>query len=154
MHQVRVNPLSRQSCPGHTWSTRHHGERTHMKPFVAAILSLALAAPAFAQGGTKVSDPLKGVSTLTVSDIQSVSPALGRYAHEDVVDSLWKRPQLSPRDRSIVTLAVLIARNQTIDMPHYINVALDSGVTPREVSEIITHLAFYAGWSNAMSAVV
>lgn len=100
-----------------------------------------------------MSDPLKTASSLTVSDIQSVSPALGRYAR-DIVDGLWKRPQLSARDRSIVALSILIARNQSIDMAHYMNVAMDSGVAPREVSEIITHLAFYSGWSNAMSAVV
>jgi 4-carboxymuconolactone decarboxylase len=66
---------------------------------------------------------------------------------------VWKRPGLNPRDRSIVTLAALIARNQTVEMPYYLTVALDSGVKPREVSEIITHLAFYSGWANAMSAV-
>ena len=54
---------------------------------------------------------------------------------------------------AVVTLAALIARNQTIEMPFYLGLALDNGVKPREVSEIITHLAFYAGWANAMSAV-
>jgi 4-carboxymuconolactone decarboxylase len=66
---------------------------------------------------------------------------------------VWKRPGLAPRDRSIVTLAALIAHNQTIEMPYHFNLALDNGVKPREISEIITHLAFYAGWANAMSAV-
>lgn len=66
---------------------------------------------------------------------------------------LWKRPGLSPRDRSIVTISALIARNQTIEMPYYMNLALDNGVKPREISEIITHLAFYSGWANAISAV-
>src|SRR5205085_2924184 len=66
---------------------------------------------------------------------------------------VWKRPGLAPRDRSIVTLAALIARNQTIEMSYHLNLALDNGVEPREISEIITHLAFYAGWGNAMSAV-
>ena len=66
----------------------------------------------------------------------------------------WKRPDLSPHDRSIVTLAALIARNQTGQMPYYLNLALDNGVKPGEISEIITHLAFYSGWENAMSAVV
>lgn len=66
---------------------------------------------------------------------------------------LWKRPELEPRDRSIVTISALIARNQTIEMPHYFGRALDNGVKPREISEIITHLAFYSGWANAMSAV-
>jgi hypothetical protein len=49
-----------------------------------------------------------------------------------------KRPDLSPRDRSIVTLAALIARNQTVQMPYYLNLALDNGVRPSEISEIIS----------------
>ena len=52
-----------------------------------------------------------------------------------------------------MTLAALVARNQTVEMPYYLDLALDSGVKPAEVSEIITHLAFYSGWGNAMSAV-
>jgi 4-carboxymuconolactone decarboxylase len=66
---------------------------------------------------------------------------------------LWKRPGLSPRDRSIVTLSVLVARNQPAELPHYLGLALDSGVKPGEISELITHLAFYSGWGNAMAAV-
>lgn len=95
----------------------------------------------------------QSASTLSVDEIQTVSPALGRYAQEHVFGDLWRRPQLSPRDRSIVTVSILIARNQGFDLKHYVNLALDNGVTPTEVSEIITHLAFYSGWSNAMSAI-
>lgn len=54
----------------------------------------------------------------------------------------------------MVTLAALIARGQFVELPLYINLALDHGVKPREISEVITHLAFYAGWGNAMSAIV
>jgi 4-carboxymuconolactone decarboxylase len=86
-------------------------------------------------------------------DIGTVVPALEKYAQGPLLD-LWKRPGLPPRDRSIVTLAALIARNQTTELPHYLNLALDSGVKPREVSEVITHLAFYSGWGNAMAAAV
>ncbi len=82
-----------------------------------------------------------------------VSPALERYSQFIVCGDLWKRPDLSPRDRSIVTLAALISRNQTVELASYLELALDSGVKPREISEIITHLAFYSGWGNAMSAV-
>jgi 4-carboxymuconolactone decarboxylase len=85
------------------------------------------------------------------SEITMVAPALGKYAQGPLAE-LWKRPGLTSRDRSIVTVAALIARNQTIEMPHYLNLALDNGVKPREISEIITHLAFYSGWANAMSA--
>ena len=92
-------------------------------------------------------------SALTPEDIRMVSPALAKYTESSIGDDLWKRPALSPRDRGIVTVAALIARNQTIGMLHYFNLALDYGVKPGELSEIITHLAFYAGWSNAFSAV-
>jgi len=85
------------------------------------------------------------------NDITMVAPALAKYVQGPVAE-LWKRPGLTSRDRSIVTVAALIARNQTIEMPHYLNLALDNGVKPREISEIITHLAFYSGWANAMSA--
>ena len=59
-----------------------------------------------------------------------VSPALEKYTQIAISDNLWKRPDLSPRDRSIATVAALIARNQTIGMLHYFNLALDHGVKP------------------------
>jgi 4-carboxymuconolactone decarboxylase len=86
-------------------------------------------------------------------DVASVSPALEKYTRERLLGEVWKRPGLSARDRSIVTLAVLVARNQTVEMAQYMNLALDSGVKPSEISELITHLAYYTGWGNAMSAV-
>ena len=82
-----------------------------------------------------------------------ITPALEKYAQGTLFGDLWKRPGLSVRDRSVVTLAALITRNQTVEMPYYLNVALDNGVKPAEISEIITHLAFYSGWGNAISAV-
>ncbi len=92
-------------------------------------------------------------SMLTPDDIRSVAPALERYTQATLLGDVWKRPGLAPRDRSVITLAALIARNQTIAMPTYFNLALDHGVKPAEISEIITHLAFYSGWANAMAAV-
>jgi 4-carboxymuconolactone decarboxylase len=89
----------------------------------------------------------------THEDVRKVAPALGAYAQSRLLDDVWKRPGLAPRDRSIVVLAALIARNQTVEMSYYLNLALDNGVKPREISETITHLAFYAGWGNAMAAV-
>jgi 4-carboxymuconolactone decarboxylase len=88
----------------------------------------------------------------TPNDLRAVAPALEKYAQGPVAE-LWKRPGLAPRDRSIVTLTAVIARNQTNEMRQQLDLALDNGVKPREVSEIITHLAFYAGWPNAMAAV-
>ena len=90
---------------------------------------------------------------LTYEDVRQVAPQLAAYTQDRLLGDVWMRPGLAPRDRSIVTLAALIARDQTIEMPYHFNLALDNGVKPREISEIITHLAFYAGWANAMSAI-
>nr|WP_235031356.1 carboxymuconolactone decarboxylase family protein [Geminicoccus flavidas] len=84
-------------------------------------------------------------------DLSAVAPALQRY-ERGVLDELWTRPGLSARDRSVVTVAAVITRNQPSMMPAQFRRALDSGVKPAELSEIITHLAFYAGWGNAMAA--
>jgi 4-carboxymuconolactone decarboxylase len=83
-----------------------------------------------------------------------VAPALERYRQGVVEGALWARPQLSRRDRSLVTVAALIARNQTAEQERYIDEALENGVRPSEVSEVITQVAFYAGWPNAFSVPV
>ncbi len=120
-----------------------------MKRLAAAIASFSLFAMPAAHAENK---KIPG-SNLTGADVRMVAPALEKYGQDRLFGDVWKRPGLSPRDRSIVTLAALIARNQTIEMPFYLNLALDNGVKPQEVSEIITHLGFYSGWGNAMSAV-
>ena len=114
-----------------------------MRLFAAVIATLSLMASSAVQAeGTKMQ-----------ADMYMIAPALQKYTQDMLLGDVWKRPGLSARDRSIVTLAALIARNQTIEMPFYLDLALDNGVKPREISEIITHLAFYSGWANAMSAV-
>src|SRR3954467_5269526 len=125
-----------------------------MRLIAATLVSFALAAPAIGQGDQSGPKTAKGTPMLTLDDVRSVSPALARYTQGSLLGDVWKRPGLSPRDRSIVTLAALIARNQTAEMPYYLNLALDNGVKAGEISEIITHLAFYSGWPNAMAAVV
>src|SRR6266567_714454 len=123
-----------------------------MKLLAATIASLSLIASSSAQADqTKAAPSSKPM--LTLEDARMVAPALEKYTQDRLLGEVWKRPGLTPRDRSFVTLAALIARNQTTDMPYYVNLALDNGVKPREISEVITHLAFYSGWPNAMSAV-
>ncbi|OCX26018.1 MULTISPECIES: carboxymuconolactone decarboxylase family protein [Bradyrhizobium] len=90
---------------------------------------------------------------LNYEDVRAVAPALEAYTKNRLLGDVWKRPGLALRDRSIVTLSALIARNQTIELPYHLDLALDNGVKPREIAEIITHLAFYTGWGNAMAAV-
>lgn len=90
---------------------------------------------------------------MTLADIRAVSPALADYDQARLKDDVWRRPGLSPRDRSLVTIAVMISRAQTAQLAEQLLLALDNGVTPGEISETVTHLAFYAGWGQAMAAV-
>jgi len=113
-----------------------------MRVLSATILTLYLAT-----NGTAMAQQTK-----QATDVSSVAPALEKYTQTTVLGDLWKRPELTPRDRSIVTLAALVSRNQTIELAFYLNRALDNGVKPAEISELITHLAFYSGWSDAMAA--
>src|SRR6266853_6365088 len=122
-----------------------------MKAIAATLASLLLIAASAGHAQTKTGPG--GKPMFSPEDVRMVAPALSRYTHDRLLGEVWKRPGLSPRDRSIVTLSVLITRNQTIEMAYYLNLALDNGVKPSEISEMITHLAFYSGWENAMSAV-
>ena len=90
---------------------------------------------------------------LSPDDVRKVAPALEAYTQERLYGEVWKRLGLAPRDRSLVTIAALIARDQSPALTYYFDQALENGVKPREISEIITHLAFYAGWANAFGAV-
>jgi 4-carboxymuconolactone decarboxylase len=123
-----------------------------MKRLALTIVSLTLMASSLAHAQENET-MTQSKPSLTYEAARKVAPALETYTKKRLLGDVWKRPGLAPRDRSIVTLAALIARNQTIEMPYHFNLALDNGVKPREISEIVTHLAFYAGWSNAMSAI-
>jgi 4-carboxymuconolactone decarboxylase len=92
--------------------------------------------------------------TPSFEEIAAVSPALKKFSEDDVLGKLWSRSGLSRRDRSVVTLAAVITRNQATEMGPQLELALNHGVAASEISEIITHLAFYAGWGNAVAAVL
>jgi 4-carboxymuconolactone decarboxylase len=119
------------------------------------VASLSLLGASTTEATQMTGNPMSNApaASVTIEDIRSVSPALEKYARGTIQEDLWKRPGLTPRDRSIVTVAALVARNQTVEMPRHIVLALDNGVKPAEISELVTHLAFYSGWANAMSAV-
>lgn len=124
---------------------------TDRREFIAAGAGLLLVTIANAK--QQKEKPMSKTAPQTFEELKTVSPALERYAKDVLHGDLWKRPDLSARDRSVVTLAALIARNQTAEMLYHFNLALDNGLKPKEISEIITHLAFYSGWGNALSAV-
>ncbi len=85
--------------------------------------------------------------------VYEVAPGLGHFTDDVLFGEVWSRPQLSPRDRSLVTVAVLVATGKAAQTGSHVRRALDNGVTAAELGEIFTHLAFYTGWPNAMSAV-
>lgn len=94
-----------------------------------------------------------GVAMAEPDVASRMAPALSHYDASAIEGDLWQRPDLSPRDRSVVTVATLIARQQTALMPQEFARALENGVTPADMSEIVTHLAFYSGWGSAVAAV-
>ncbi|MBX6317020.1 MULTISPECIES: carboxymuconolactone decarboxylase family protein [Burkholderiales] len=86
-------------------------------------------------------------------NVAPTAPQLARYTDEVLFADLWRRPDLAPRDRSLVTVAALIARGQLDQVPYHLNRAMDNGLTQTQAAEAVTHLAFYAGWPRAMSAL-
>ena len=115
-----------------------------MKAIAVSIAIPILVSISWAQNGPakheRNSKTMQPSDVINVEGTKLVAPALDKYAQGPVAE-LWNRPGLSRRDRSMITLAALIARNQTIEMAQYMNLALDSGLKPREISEMITHLA-------------
>ncbi|MFD9434911.1 carboxymuconolactone decarboxylase family protein [Streptomyces sp. NPDC060002] len=86
-------------------------------------------------------------------ELAGIAPKLVEVTDEVLFGDVWERPGLSPRDRSLVTVSVLAALYRTEQLGYHLGVALDNGLSVEELSEAITHLAFYAGWPNAMTAI-
>jgi 4-carboxymuconolactone decarboxylase len=85
--------------------------------------------------------------------IGDFSPKLVELTDKVLFGDVWARPQLSPRDRSLVTVSALIAMNRPDQLRSHLARARENGVTQDELIETITHLAFYSGWPNAMTAI-
>ena len=81
------------------------------------------------------------------------APALVHFTDDVLFGEAWKRPQLSPRDRSLITVAALTAGGNAEQLTFHLQYAKDNGATEQELIEAITHLAFYAGWPKAMAAM-
>ena len=114
-----------------------------MKSVLAAFTALALATPAEAQERKSVAPRA----------MHAVAPGLANYTDEVLFGDVWVSPEFSPRDRSLVTVSVLIATGKTAQLTGHLGRALDNGVKPTEVAGLVTHLAFYTGWPNAVSSL-
>ena len=87
------------------------------------------------------------------SAMAEVSPKLAQLTADVLFGDVWERPGLSKRDRSLITVAALVALYRTDQLRGHIGRALDNGVTKDEIGEVINHMAFYAGWPTAANAV-
>jgi 4-carboxymuconolactone decarboxylase len=85
--------------------------------------------------------------------IGDFSPKLVSLTDDVLFGDIWARPELSPRDRSLITVAALITGGNTEQLSGHLQRARENGLTETELKEVIIHLAFYAGWPRAMSAV-
>jgi 4-carboxymuconolactone decarboxylase len=83
----------------------------------------------------------------------AVSPGLVQNTTDLLFRDLWLRPALAPRDRSLVTVSALIANGQSAQITYHLSRAMDNGLTQAQASEVLTHIAFYAGWPCAFSAL-
>jgi 4-carboxymuconolactone decarboxylase len=81
------------------------------------------------------------------------APALVTYTDEVLFADVWKRPDLAPRDRSLITVAALVTNGNTGQLSFHLGLAKQNGATEAELIEAITHLAFYTGWPQAMAAM-
>jgi len=83
----------------------------------------------------------------------AVAPGVVQYTTDLLFRDLWLRPALAPRDRSLVTVSALVASGQVAQITYHLNRAMDNGLTQAQASEVLTHLAFYAGWPAVFSAL-
>jgi 4-carboxymuconolactone decarboxylase len=86
--------------------------------------------------------------------IGDFAPKLVELTDNVLFGDIWARPELAPRDRSLITCAALITNGSTEQLRAHLGIAKTNGVTERELKEVIIHLAFYAGWPRAMSAIM
>lgn len=85
--------------------------------------------------------------------LASVAPKLAELSNEVLFNDIWQREELSPRERSLVTLGALTALGRVQQLTWHINFAQQNGLSRKEIAEVFTHLAFYAGWPAAVSAL-
>ena len=85
--------------------------------------------------------------------IGDFAPKLVELTDDVLFGDIWERPGLAPRDRSLITVATLIANGSTEQLVAHLRIAQQNGLSQEELKEAIIHLAFYAGWPRAMSAI-
>jgi 4-carboxymuconolactone decarboxylase len=136
-----------------------------VKTLVAGLLTIGammlaedMSRPAHAQGSTPAastpSAPAAGTQPTPAQRLMGdIAPKLVELTDNVLFGDVWERPGLSKRDRSLVTVSALIAMNRPDQLRSHLARARANGLTEEELVEAITHLAFYSGWPNAVTAV-
>lgn len=120
---------------------------------VASMPSAAHAQASAPAGPSSSTQAPKAPQTTAQKMFGDVSPKLAELTDNVLFGDVWERPGLSKRDRSLVTVSALIAMNRPDQLRSHLARARDNGVTQEELIEAITHLAFYAGWPSAVTAI-
>jgi 4-carboxymuconolactone decarboxylase len=122
---------------------------------IAALLMTAAMTPAHAQQPAKDKPAMSESSQPSRAQqlMGDTAPKLADLTDKVLYGDIWERPELSKRDRSLVTVAALIALDRPDQLRSHLRIARQNGVTQAELVETITHLAFYSGWPNSVSAV-
>ncbi|KTR90074.1 carboxymuconolactone decarboxylase family protein [Pantoea dispersa] len=92
--------------------------------------------------------------TLDSKTLARIAPKLAELSQQVLFDDIWQRDALTPRERSLITLAALTALGRVQQLPWHIEFAQQNGLAREEIVEVFTHLAFYAGWPAAVSALI
>lgn len=119
---------------------------------VIAVL-VGLSSPARTQQTKEAPAMEKAGQTRAQQLMGDIAPKLAELTDSVLFGDVWERPGLAKRDRSLVTISALIAMNRPDQLRSHLALARQNGVTETEIVEAITHLAFYTGWPNAVSAV-
>ena len=86
-----------------------------------------------------------------IDDLKAVAPEFAKLTQDFLFGDIWKRPGLSPRDKSLITVICLVALNRIEQVEFHLKRAFENGLTKEEIVAAITHIAFYAGWPTAVS---
>ena len=114
-------------------------------PIVAALVLASV---------TSAKEPTKEKSAAaSANDISQIAPEFNRLTTELINGDLWKRTDLSPRDRSLVTITILATLNKTEQIDFHLSKALDNGLKQEEIVAAMTHTAFYAGWPSGYTGI-
>jgi len=123
-----------------------------------AVFTGAISQPVHAQSSVAIAPPDKVTSSVAAPSpaqkmFGDIAPKFAELTDRVLYGDVWERPGLSKRDRSLITISALIAMNRPDQLRSHLVRARENGVTENEVVETITHLAFYAGWPSAVTAI-